>query len=226
MKDSLILIAFCLFAGLLLFGKNNYPAPQIPQAEDTIVAKKNVAGKKALFIGDSHTSNHSFGWQKQLCEKTGMIMKNVSVGGKTTDWMLNEGVYGMDNTIDFLFIYGGANDMYGAYMKPEDCLDNIQRLVNLGNGRGAGVIVMTGFSANKVVTVSNPGYKLRYAKLQSLMLSDLKGCDVVDCRGIIEKSDCSDGLCHMRKSGHTKMAMSVIEQLNLDTIHKPVDGRN
>ena len=46
----------------------------IPTQQDTIIVPKDticdVKDKTALFIGDSHTSNHSVGWQIILCKKT------------------------------------------------------------------------------------------------------------------------------------------------------------
>ena len=55
------------------------PVPRI--GLDTVIS---VRGKKALFIGDSHTANHANGWQVLVCKQTGMKMKNVSESGKTT----------------------------------------------------------------------------------------------------------------------------------------------
>lgn len=192
------------------------------ESRDTVVAdtqpsKTNMEGKQALFIGDSHTANHSYGWQKVLCDNTRMKMKNVSVGGKTTYWMLNQSVYGMNKSIDILFIYGGANDMASTSIAPDECIDNIQRMVNLGRSYGIPVVVMTGFDP-KVITLNNPGYKSRYATLQKLMLSHLKGCTVIDCRSTIVLKDCGgDPLCHMARSGHKKMAEKVIQDLRFQT---------
>ena len=40
-------------------------------AKDTSPVVISVRGKKALFIGDSHTAA-DYGWQYQVCKKTGM----------------------------------------------------------------------------------------------------------------------------------------------------------
>jgi len=184
---------------------------------DTQPAKISMEGKLALFIGDSHTSNHSYGWQKVLCDNTRMAMKNVSVGGKTTYWMLNQSVYAMNESIDIMFIYGGANDMAASSIAPDECIDNIQRMVNLGKGYGIPVVVMTGFDP-KVITLNNPGYKSKYVTLQRLMLTHLKGCTVIDFRSSIVLKDCGgDPLCHMARSGHRKIAEKVIKDLNYRT---------
>jgi len=221
-KDALILVIFSIFLGVVMFGQSS---------SDSYKGEKNllsagiekdtttsVRGKTALFIGDSHTANHSFGWQKQLCDSTGMIMRNVSVGGKTTDWMLNEAVYGINDNIDFLFLYGGANDMYTGAMSPNDCLVNLQKIVNIAHSRRIKTIVITGFDPLKVVTANKNDYKSRYAHLQSLMLQKLQNCTVIDCRDIIKREDCSDPLCHMKKTGHQKITNQIIKDLRLLTI--------
>lgn len=218
-KDISILIIFSLFIGMMMFGRSTQDSPQ-PMQEQPIPEpdSPNVQGQTALFIGDSHTANHQFGWQKQLCQKTGMIMKNVSAGGKTTDWMLNEAVYGINDDIDHLFIYGGANDMYSNYMSPEDCIVNIQKIVNLATSRGIKTYVLTGFDPNKVVRVNRPKYIQRYTSLQELMLQDLKKCVVIDIRNSVDIEDCADALCHMKRPGHRKIANTIINTLRLKTL--------
>jgi hypothetical protein len=146
-------------------------------------------------------------------------MKNASVGGKSTDWMLNEAVYGINEKIDHLFIYGGANDMYSNYMSPEQCIGNIQKIVNLASTRGVKTYVLTGFDPKKVVRVNRPKYIQRYTRLQELMLQDLKGCKVIDIRNSVVIEDCADALCHMKKPGHTKIASTIIDTLSLKIVH-------
>jgi hypothetical protein len=225
-KDLPILIIFSLFLGVMIFGQST---PDMQVAPEPSQAQTNpplsVWGRTALFIGDSHTANHQFGWQKILCDRTGMNMKNVSSGGKTTDWMLNQAVYSINDEIDLLFVFGGANDMYSGYMSPSQCLDNLQKIVNVAHARGIRTIVITGFDPNKVVTVHRKGYKERYSELQNLMISSLQNCSVVDCRNEVGLKDCGDGLCHMRKSGHEKIAMKIIDDLGLQILDRP-NGRN
>ena len=79
----------------------------IVKPQDTIV---DVKGKYVLFIGDSHTSNPG-GWQYTLSNKTKMRMNNISVGGKTTGWMLERAKESVHEGLDYCFIYGGANDI-------------------------------------------------------------------------------------------------------------------
>jgi len=89
----------------------------------------SVRGKKALFIGDSHTAA-DYGWQYQVCKKTGMIMQNTAVGGKQTAWMLEVAKLNLSSNYDYCFIYGGANDMAGN-REPMKSVRNIQRIVKL-----------------------------------------------------------------------------------------------
>lgn len=218
-KDISILIIFSLFLGVVMFGQSAQDTSQPMQEQPRLEPDSpNVQGQTALFIGDSHTANHQFGWQKQLCQRTGMIMKNASVGGKTSDWMLNQAVYGINDHIDYLFIYGGANDMYSNYMSPEDCIAIIQKIVDLASSKGIKTYVLTGFDPNKVVRVNRPKYIVRYTRLQELMLRDLKGCVVIDIRNSVGIEDCADALCHMKKPGHRKIANTIIRSLRLQTI--------
>ena len=84
------------------------PVPK--QGLDTVVS---VRGKKALFIGDSHTANHDWGWQVIVCKKTGLILNNTAVIGKHLPWMVNVANMGVTKNFDYCFIYGGANDIHG-----------------------------------------------------------------------------------------------------------------
>jgi len=97
--------------------------------QDTPEIVHSVRGKKALFIGDSHTAA-DYGWQYQLCKKTGMIMQNTAVGGKQTGWMLEVARLSISSNYDYCFIYGGANDMAGN-RPPIKSVKNIQAIVNL-----------------------------------------------------------------------------------------------
>ena len=118
--------------------------------QDTTI---DVKGKHALFIGDSHTSNHNSGWQTIVCNKTGMKMKNVSVSGKTTYWMLEMGVYTIKPNINYCFIYGGANDMYTSSITPEEAVNNIQGIIRICIGNGVRPIVLTGFEPVLIASV-------------------------------------------------------------------------
>jgi lysophospholipase L1-like esterase len=178
----------------------------------------NVKGKRALFIGDSHTANHSFGWQKILSQQVGFQYGNVSISGKTTYWMLNMAVYKMNKDIDYCFIYGGANDMYSNSIKPIDAVENIRGIAKIAKHHGVKCIVLTGFDAQKCTRTGNKNYIRRYAEFQRLLLdSGVVGATVVDTR-VVDRSDCGDGLCHMNQSGHRKIAEKIITDLELQKI--------
>ena len=88
-KDGIFLMALSLVAGWLV--AESKATTQSPIAQDTIKQDTviSVKGKKALFIGDSHSAA-DYGWQHQVCKKTGMTYLNTAVGGKQTAWMLQE----------------------------------------------------------------------------------------------------------------------------------------
>jgi len=199
--------------GQVVIQKKDTTITVVPrQGFDTVV---NVSGKTALFIGDSHTANHTNGWQVLVCKQTGMKMKNTSVSGKTTYWMLNMAVYTMRDDIDFCFIYGGANDMYTSSITPEEAVDNIKGIIRICKGKGVTPVVITGFDP-KVTSTPNKNYISKYIKFQTLLLTTIKDAQVIDTR-VITKSDCWDGLCHMAPSGHKKIAKKVISEMKLKT---------
>jgi hypothetical protein len=185
------------------------PTPQrivAPISFDTI---NDIKGKKALFIGDSHTANHGYGWQVQLCSATGLIPNNISVGGKTTSWMLTQANLHVNSNYDYCFIYGGANDMYNSHISAANAFNNIQYIVNLCVYKGVKPIVLTGFDYSVCTRTENKSYAGKGAELQRMLLNQLRNAQVVDTR-VVYRSDCGDALCHMNYSGHRKMCEAVI----------------
>lgn len=179
----------------------------------------NVAGKTALFIGDSHTANHTNGWQIQVSKAVGFKMINASVGGKTTYWMINQAVYQVNDNIDYCFVYGGANDMY-SHISPQAAVENIKGIARICREHNTKCIVLTGFDPVKCTKTSNPNYAKKYAMFQRLLLTeDMDGAIIVDTR-VVERTDCWDGLCHMSPSGHAKVAKKVIEDLKFKKVSK------
>lgn len=180
--------------------------PTPPQ--DTI---HSVKGKKAVFIGDSHTAA-DYGWQYQVCKQTGMSMLNTAVGGKQTYWMLQTASTTLAGDFDYCFIYGGANDM--ASQRPIiRSVKNIQKIVDICNQRRIKPVVLTGFDPLTCINVAGrdqyKGYPQRYAKFQKMLIDSIKGATVVKTH-CISRTDCGDFLCHMTGSGHRKMAEFVI----------------
>jgi lysophospholipase L1-like esterase len=222
-KDYLILGTASLLIGYVFASievstvKNLDPDTLV--AEVPIDTTIDVKGKVALFIGDSHTSNHSAGWQKQLCDSVGFKMKNESVGGKTTYWMINQALYTINDNIDYCFVYGGANDMYGI-ISPQAAIENIKGIARMCNGHNVKCIVLTGFDPVKCTATKNPNYAKKYAMFQHLLMTEyMDGATVVDTR-VVDKRDCWDELCHMAPSGHRKIASKVIKDLKLKKVSK------
>jgi hypothetical protein len=179
----------------------------IIKPQDTIVS---VRGKKALFIGDSHTANHNYGWQIQVCQATGLVQNNIAVGGKTTSWMLQQANMYLTPNYDYCFIYGGANDMYNSHISAGMAFNNIQAIVNMCNYKGVKAVVLTGFDYSVCTRTDNRMYPVKGAELQRMLLSQLRGAQVVDTR-VVYRGDCGDALCHMSYSGHQKTAQAVIK---------------
>jgi lysophospholipase L1-like esterase len=148
-----------------------------------------------------------------------MKYNNASVGGKTTYWMLDMGVYKINNKIDYCFVYGGANDMYSSHIRPEDALKNIQGIARMCNKLGVKCYVLTGFDPRKCTRTQNPNYVPRYEKLQELILTEyLEGATPIDVR-VVDRKDCWDVYCHMSPAGHKKIAEKIIKDLKLKTIN-------
>jgi lysophospholipase L1-like esterase len=178
------------------------------------VVVHDVNGKKALFIGDSHTAA-DYGWQYQVAKKTGMAMLNTAVGGKQTPWMLEIAKQNIHPGFDYCFIYGGANDM-ASNRQPMKAVKNIQAIVDLCLKKQVKPIVITGFDPLTCVVVGNRtalrGYPQRYARFQQLLVDSIKGATVLKTH-CISRTDCGDYLCHMTALGHRKMGEKVISSL-------------
>jgi lysophospholipase L1-like esterase len=180
--------------------------------QDTIV---DVSGKKALFIGDSHTSNHSAGWQVVVCKKTKLKMNNVSVSGKTTGWMLQMAKQNLSSNYDYCFIYGGGNDAAGK-TPIKKVVKNIQAMVDLCHVHKVIPIVLTGFDPIKCTRSKIPNYAQRYAAIQKGVMDSVSGAIIVDTR-VVDRLDCWDELCHMNPTGHKKVANQVIKTCKFKT---------
>ena len=223
-KDKLLLTLSSLAFGWLILNASptiiNSMTPKGTLVIDTIrpvkpqVVVHDVNGKKALFIGDSHTAA-DYGWQYQVAKKTGMQMLNTAVGGKQTPWMLEIAKQSIHSGFDYCFIYGGANDMAGN-RQPMKAVKNIQAIVNLCLKKQVKPIVITGFDPLTCVVVGNrtalKGYPQRYARFQQLLVDSIKGATVLKTH-CISRTDCGDYLCHMTASGHRKMGEKVISSL-------------
>ena len=223
-KDYLVLVMASLFMGWV-FSKSHIftpdplawssvsivdtiPTPVKVINKDTVIS---VKGKKALFIGDSHSAA-DYGWQYQVCKQTRMQMLNTAVGGKQTAWMLQEAKLKVTEYFDYCFIYGGANDMAGN-RPPMNSVKNIQAIVNLCNKFHVTPIVITGFDPKTCIDIGTrrayQGYPQRYAKFQQMLVDSIHNAIVVKTH-CISRTDCGDFLCHMTASGHKKMCNFII----------------
>ena len=186
---------------------------------DTVVS---VRGKKVLFIGDSHTA-YSEGWQDRLCRRTGMTYHNISVGGKTTSWMKGVAFDNVHSGLNYCFIWGGANDMAGT-IKPSIAVKNIQSIVDLCRSKGVKVIVLTGFNPKTCIDVTGRSqawqkYPGRYVVFQKMLQDSIVGAKVIKSHFISRADqDCWDFICHMKGSGHRKMADGIIKTMKFKTI--------
>lgn len=183
--------------------------------QDTV---HDVKGNVVAFIGDSHTS-YQRGWQDMLSKKTGLTYFNYSVGGITTSWMLDIAKDNLNKNHDYLFVWGGANDMFGNSITPTKAYRNVQQIVDLAKKKNIKVVVLTGFSPEDCInTSSNPikliKYQQRYSEYQKLLLDSIKGATVIK-NHFVNKSDgdCGDYICHMTIQGHKKMSDSIIKHL-------------
>lgn len=224
------IFSLVIIYGLFIFGKLD-PVPgyftpnQIVIADTTItpVAKQgldtivDVKGKNAFFIGDSHTSNHEWGWQKIVCDETGMKMINYSEIGKHLPWMVKTTNMYLTDNFDYCFIYGGANDIH-ANRNPYDVVTDIQKIVDLCNSKNIYPVVLTGFDAEKCVRPikGQEFYPKAYSRYQKLLIDSIKNTIVIDTR-VVVRTDCGDWTCHMTPSGHKKVAERVIKNMKFKT---------
>jgi nitrogen regulatory protein PII len=225
-KDYLVLVVLSIFIGWVFSKSDSIVSDPLAWSsnfkvdtthipikvinQDTVIS---VKGKKALFIGDSHTAA-DYGWQHQLCQKTGMNYLNTAVGGKQTYWMLQTAQTALNRGFDYCFIYGGANDMAGN-RPPMKSVKNIQAIVTMCDKMQIKAIVITGFDPMTCVNITGrdqyKGYPQRYAKFQQLLIDSIKGAVVVKTH-CISRTDCGDFLCHMTGTGHKKMANCIISE--------------
>jgi lysophospholipase L1-like esterase len=174
----------------------------------------DVDGKKIFFIGDSHTANKSYGWQKILCEKTGAREFNFAVKGKPTGWMLSQVESNLDSTYEFCFIWGGGNDM-SMGIKREKVIENLRKITEICKSNGVVPIILTGIEVRVCVEEGKrPKYVEDCEKLQSDIQNSFNGIKVIKNHFVSRKDgDCGDLICHMNKRGHSKMADGILESV-------------
>lgn len=222
-QDILVTIALVIFPFLMVSLAINSKAEEHASRPHVslikpVENKTDVSGAISLFVGDSHTANPR-GWQDRLCKKTGMTYKNVSISGKSTPWMVETLKKTLTEKYDFVFIYGGANDVCNGQplKKP---LTNIKRMVAHAQSLGVTPIVIAGFVPERCVNKTSPcgeTYPARYAQFQQ-MLKDSLSVSVIQFEGV-QKKDCADAICHMTASGHEKASEDIISHLHLERMN-------
>jgi len=104
-----------------------------------------------MFVGDSHSAGPGWTWNYLIAkDHPEWDVTQLAVGGKRTDWMLqNLQTKLKEKKYDLVFIYGGANDV----MSPQPIstpISNIQKMVDLVNGQGGKAIVLVGFDSESI----------------------------------------------------------------------------
>lgn len=204
--------------GLLCFSAGVSSAPNFQPTLDLSIfanTEEDVSGKRALFVGDSHTSAYEWGWQDQVCNQTGMECVNTAAPGKKTSWMAWKLNSHADSSFSYCFIYGGGNDI-AAGISNSKILSNFKAMVNHCQMLRIEPVIVTGVDPIKVISTESSFWK-RYcqqkSQLQQMLLDSLPGVVVIDSRDSINKSDCADFLCHLKVSGQRKIADLVISEM-------------
>jgi len=116
--------------------------------------KFNPLGKKAIFVGDSHTAGFGWGWQDALAKKYGFtIQQNLSKGGYRTDQLLPilQDYLKTAKGAEILFIYAGANDNF-SLVQNQKATQNVQKMVDAGRNAGIdNIYVISGYRSSKVI---------------------------------------------------------------------------
>jgi hypothetical protein len=117
--------------------------------------KFNPLGKKAVFVGDSHTAGYGWGWQDSLAKKYGFIIQqNLSKSGLRTDQLLpilEKYLKETKSTPDILFIYAGANDNF-SLVQNQKATENVQKMVDAARDAGIdNIYVISGYRSSKVI---------------------------------------------------------------------------
>ena len=116
--------------------------------------KFNPLGKKAIFVGDSHTAGFGWGWQDALAKKYGFtIQQNLSKGGYRTDQLLPilQDYLKTAKGAEILFIYAGANDNF-SLVQNQKATENVQKMVDAGRNAGIdNIYVISGYRSSKVI---------------------------------------------------------------------------
>ena len=181
--------------------------------------KLPTRGKSMLVIGDSHTAAPN-SWGEAIQTKYGLASLNkLAANGKTTKWMLDnlKTYLATKPRPDYIFVWGGTNDMYGATTQAE-AIANLQAIVNLGNSKGSKVIIVTGYEPKKVSTsfdlskmykgATQEGLKasaLRLSTMYNALPKNIKGAyAIIPPYPTFSRTDSTDGI-HLKMPNYKKL---------------------
>lgn len=174
----------------------------------------NPKGKKAVFVGDSHTSLYGTGWQNTLGKLYGFEVDNISKVGTQTDWMYSQlKTYLSKNKPDMIFIYGGANDIW-AGKSAKSVWDNTQKMVDIGIQNGIpskNIFVVSGYRTADVVKGSKYDTKNFIKRMDATkegLKSQVKRATIVPIWEDGTTKDTGDGL-HITKSAQDRFGKFV-----------------
>lgn len=167
-----------------------------------------------LFIGDSHTANHSWGWQILLKNKTKLELHNTSVVGRHVSTMLKTSKKTISPYFKYCFIYGGVNDIYSK-RNPHLVYKDVQSIVNICNLNNVKPVIIIGLNVNECIKTTDKQeyFKKNYIKYQQLLKDSIVGAKIISINNI-NRNDCFDWICHMKYSGHKKLSDIVIKEMN------------
>jgi lysophospholipase L1-like esterase len=195
--------------------------------------KKKKRISNILFVGDSITAIESAGKpvtttypnliKKQLQSK-GVNVDVLAEGGKTTSWQLTNLTEKLkSNKYDRVYIYGGINDIFGGSTSRK-VLDNIQKMIDLINEKGAEPFVIIGYDAKSFMTEDKLkptkdvptkagmlDLKKKYVDYQNQISDTIKNATIVD-KFDIPSSMTQDGI-HPTPSGQEIIANSLLKDL-------------
>lgn len=177
------------------------------------IVQVTESNKSALFIGDSFTSNHIWGWQILVSKNFKFYSVNLSEPGRQTKWMSSTLRSTNISTYDYCFIYGGVNDIFSE-VNPSVAVQNVLDMVYFCINNKVQPIVLLGYDPEKSISnqLANSTKIKNYKYFQDTLNYRLPD-NVIRVKFDLESEDCFDWICHMTKSGHEKIAKEVIISL-------------
>lgn len=202
---------------------------------------ENKTPKSILIIGDSQSTVLTSSGQKIYWTWPSVLEKKLkpcnvkidvlAVGGKTSKWMLKNGIIKLKSgRWDRVIIYGGGNDASNASIPIDTTISNFQRLINYANECGSDVWFNLGwkiegkFMSMDILPVGRPANLLKKKSdwipyiekrktLQKLYSERLTGCQFIGPYDLFSKT--TDGI-HPTAEGHKLVADYILQ--TIDTV--------